>query len=369
MGINLGSILSQVLAPMIAAAWGYKWGFAFAGFGMVLAWARFQFGKKALTNYGNPPEGVKQRDFLFAVCTLLAVPVVWFLLNNAMDAAAVARDVAGTGVWAFVVAQPLLGKVMITVFTLVVIGLPAWAFVSLTPVERDRMIVAVVLTIFAVAFFTLFEQAGSSLTNFADRNTNLNFGPYVLFGHTLNYVMPAGQVQMYNPIFIVVFAPLFSLMWHVLGKMGIEPTVPLKFAFGLILVGLGFLVLVFGAKYHDAAFQVPLFWLIMAYLLHSLGELCLSPVGLSAVSKLSVQKLVGMMFGVWLLASAMAQYVAGIIAQFASTETVGGQVLDPEVSLNTYLGVFQTIGYWGIGSGVLMLILWPLLKKGMHGIR
>jgi POT family proton-dependent oligopeptide transporter len=248
------------------------------------------------------------------------------------------------------------------------------------PAERDRMIVACVLTVFAVVFFTLFEQAGSSMTLFADRNTDLVFGPYAILSHDLHlfqwtipatwtYVMPAGQVQIFNPLFIVAFAPLFSVMWHYLGKWGVEPSVPLKFAFGLMLVGLGFLVLVFGSSFHNAEFRVPLFWLVTAYWLHSLGELCLSPVGLSAISKLSVAKMVGMMFGVWLLSSSMAQYVAGIIAQLASTETVGGRVLNAQVSLETYLGVFQTIGYAGIASGFVMLLLWPLLKRGMHGIK
>jgi POT family proton-dependent oligopeptide transporter len=176
-------------------------------------------------------------------------------------------------------------------------------------------------------------------------------------------------VQIFNPLFIVIFAPLFSLMWNWLGKRGIEPSAPLKFAIALALVGLGFLVLVFGSKFHGPDFRVPLFWLVFAYYLHSMGELCLSPVGLSMISKLSVPKLVGMMFGVWLLSSSMAQYVGGIVAQFASTETVGGKVLNAQVSLDTYLGVFQTIGIVSIGISVVLLVLWPLLKRGMHGIR
>jgi POT family proton-dependent oligopeptide transporter len=158
-------------------------------------------------------------------------------------------------------------------------------------------------------------------------------------------------------------------MWLWMGKRGIEPSVPLKFAIGLVLVGLGFLVLVFGSQFHDANYLVPLFWLAFAYFLHSMGELCLSPVGLSMITKLSIKKLVGMMMGVWFLSSAMAQYVGGIVAQFASTETVGGEVLNAQVSLETYLGVFKTIGIAGIIAGIVLLVLWPLLKKGMHGVK
>jgi POT family proton-dependent oligopeptide transporter len=181
--------------------------------------------------------------------------------------------------------------------------------------------------------------------------------------------MPAGQVQIFNPLFIVIFAPIFSVMWVELAKRGLEPSVPLKFAIGLFLVGLGFLALVFGSQFHDSRFLVPLFWVALAYFLHSMGELCLSPVGLSMITKLSITKLVGMMMGVWFLSSAMAQYVGGIVAQLASTETVGGEVLNPKVSLDTYLGVFQTIGIGGMIAGGVLLVLWPILKKGMHGVK
>ncbi|MCB2096321.1 MAG: peptide MFS transporter [Parvularculaceae bacterium] len=359
MGINLGSIISQFLAPLIAVKYGYQWGFALAGFGMLLAWARFQFAGDLIKDYGNPPEGGKNRDFIIIIGSLVAVPIAWFLLNNAMETASVAHEVAATGIVGYIASQPLLGQVMFFVYVIAMIGIPVWAVFSLKSVERDRMIVAVVLTFFSVVFWTLFEQAGSSLTLFAERNTDRYIG---------SYLMPAGQVQIFNPLFIVIFAPIFSVLWVQLAKRGLEPSVPLKFAIGLFLVGFGFLALVFGAKFHDANFAVPLFWLAFAYFLHSMGELCLSPVGLSMITKLSIPKLVGMMMGVWFLSSAFAQYIGGIIAQFASTETVGGEVLNAQVSLDTYLGVFQTIGYAGIISGVVLLVLWPLLKKGMHGV-
>jgi POT family proton-dependent oligopeptide transporter len=361
MGINLGSIISQFLAPLIAVAYGYQWGFALAGFGMLLAWARFQFSGDLIKDYGNPPEGGKNRDPIIVILSLLAVPVVWFLLNNAMETATIVREAAATGIVGYIMSQPLLGKVMFFVYVIAMIGIPVWAVFSLKAAERDRMIVAVVLTFFSVVFWTLFEQAGSSLTLFADRNTDLN-----IMGV---YTMPAGQVQIFNPLFIVIFAPIFSVMWVWLGKRGLEPSVPLKFAIGLVLVGLGFLALVFGSQFHDSNYLVPLFWLALAYFIHSMGELCLSPVGLSMITKLSIPKLVGMMMGVWFLSSAFAQYIGGIVAQFASTETVGGEVLNAQVSLDTYLGVFQMIGIAGIISGAVLFVLWPILKKGMHGVK
>jgi proton-dependent oligopeptide transporter, POT family len=157
-------------------------------------------------------------------------------------------------------------------------------------------------------------------------------------------------------------------MWNWLNKRGLEPSTPFKFSIGLMLVGIGFLALAFGGQFHNGDFRVPLLWLVLAYFIHSMGELCLSPVGLSMITKLSVPRLVGMMMGMWFLSSAIAQYVGGIVAQFTSTETVGGQVLNPQVSLETYIGVFRTIGYAGIGAGVVLLVLGPLLKKGMHGV-
>ena len=361
MGINLGSIISQFLAPLIAVAYGYQWGFALAGFGMLLAWARFQFAGDLIKDYGNPPEGGKNRDAIIVLLSLLAVPVVWFLLNNAMETATVVKEVVATGIVGYILSQPLLGQVMFFVYLVAMIGIPLWAVFSLKSTERDRMIVAVILTFFSVVFWTLFEQAGSSLTLFADRNTDLD-----ILGV---YTMPAGQVQIFNPLFIVIFAPIFSVMWGWLGKRGLEPSVPLKFAIGLALVGLGFLALVFGSQFHDSDYLVPLFWLAFAYFLHSLGELCLSPVGLSMITKLSIPKLVGMMMGVWFLSSAMAQYVGGIVAQLASTETVGGEVLNAQVSLVTYLGVFKQIGVAGLIAAGVLLVLWPILKKGMHGVK
>lgn len=361
MGINLGSIFSQLLAPWIAVTYGYMWGFALAGFGMLLAALRFQIASAQLKDYGNPPADAPKRGVIILICSLLAVPVIWFLMNNAMESAAAggAHNADG-GIIGFLMAQPLLGQVMFAVYILAMIGLPIWALAGLDKDARSKLIVAVVLCFFSVVFWTLFEQAGSSLTLFAERNTDRMIG---------SYEMPAGQAQAFNPIFIVIMAPLFSLMWNWLGSKKLEPSVPFKFTIALALVGIGFLALVFGAQFHNEQFQVALFWLALAYFIHSVGELCISPVGLSMITKLSPAKMVGLMMGVWFMSSAMAQYAGGIVAQFASTETVAGQVLNPEVSLNTYLGVFQTIGIAGLVCAGILLLLAPFLQKGMGNVR
>jgi POT family proton-dependent oligopeptide transporter len=134
-------------------------------------------------------------------------------------------------------------------------------------------------------------------------------------------------------------------------------------------VGAGFLFLVLGAGSAGADFKVGLAWLAGLYLIHSIAELCISPVGLSMITKLSIARIVGLMMGVWFLSISVAQYVAGIVAQVASVETVGGQVTNLRVSLETYVGVFQTIGLVSIGIGVLLLVLSPLLKRWMHGVQ
>ena len=361
MGINLGSILSQFFAPLLVVATGeYKWGFALAALGMLFAWARFQLAGKGLEGYGDPPKGAPNRDLLIIVGSLLAIPLGAFLLWGVVQDTQAAHAAAGTGVVGFFMGLPMMGKVMVTAFLASFVGVALYSM-SLPGKERDMMLVALVLMIFNVMFWTLFEQAGSSLTLFAERNTDLQVGAYS---------MPAGMTQIFNPFFIVLLVPVLNVVWSALAKVNAEPSIPLKFSLGLMQVGAGFLILVFGAQFADQeTARVALIWLVLAYLLHSTGELCLSPVGLSMVTKLSVPKLVGMMMGMWFLSIAMAQYAAGIVAQFTAAETVGGEVLDPKKSLETYVGVFQTIGVAGVAAGVLLFVLWPLLKRGMHGVK
>jgi POT family proton-dependent oligopeptide transporter len=303
----------------------------------------------------------KQSSLLVMVGALAAIPVAWFLLQNSMvnaEAAAAAAK-SGAGLLGYLGSLPLLGQVLFVIFTFAVIGIPAWAYFAGSREEFHKMVVATVLIVFTVVFWTLFEQAGSSLTFFADRNTDRQIG---------GYLMPAGQTQIFNPLFIVALAPVFSLLWVWLGKRGMEPSIPVKFAIALMLVGAGFLFLVFGTSFAGDDFKVGLFWLAGLYLLQTIGELCLSPVGLSMITKLSMARVVAMMMGVFFLASAMAQYVGGMVAQVASVETVGGAVTNLKVSLDTYVGVFTQLGWVSVGIGVFLLALSPLLKKWMHGV-
>ena len=358
MGINLGSLFSQLLCPFLQEAVGWWAGFGLAALGMLFSWALIQFDGGRLDGYGEPPADTPDRSMIIYIGALVAVPVILFLFTNLMNSPA---PVEGAGFVGYLLALPLMGKLLFGTF---LIGIPAiliWSAMVGTKVELQMMLAAMVLIVFNVVFWTLFEQAGSSLTLFADRNTDLS-----VFGL---FTITAGQTQFFNAFFIVALAPVMSWLWTTMANKGIEPTIPVKFSIALAGVGLGFLFLVWGSQYADASFKVGIWWLAGLYLIHSVAELCISPVGLSMITKLSIARIVGMMMGVWFLSISCAQYVAGVVAQFASVETVGGQVTNPAVALQTYVGVFTTIGYVSIGAGFVLFLLSFLLKHWMHGVK
>lgn len=358
MGINLGSLGSQILCPFLATTYGWWAGFLLAAVGMLLSWTLIQFDGGKLDGYGDRPKGAdSSKDLLIYAGAIIAIPVVWFLFTNLMESKAPA---AGSGILGYLASLSIMGKLMFGTFLLGVPAILGWSYKFGSKVEFQMMVAAMILIVFNVVFWTLFEQAGSSLTLFADRNTELS-----VFGL---FNISAGQTQFFNAFFIVALAPVFSIMWNAMAKRGIEPGIPIKFAIALIGVGLGFLALVWGAKFAGPDFKVGLWWLALLYLIHSMAELCISPVGLSMITKLSIARIVGMMMGVWFLSISVAQYVAGVVAQVASVETVGGQVTNLKVSLDTYTGVFTTIGEISIGIGILLFVISPLIKKWMHGV-
>ena len=180
--------------------------------------------------------------------------------------------------------------------------------------------------------------------------------------------MSAPQTQNFNPVAIVVLAPLMSVLWGWLARRDAEPSIPVKFALALVGVGAGFLLLVVGASHAGADARVGLWWLAGLYVVHSLAELCISPVGLSMITKLSIARITGLMMGVWFLSISVAQYVAGAVAQVASVATVGGEVTNPRISLETYVAVFSHIGWAAMAIGLVLLALSRPLKRLMHGV-
>ena len=344
-GINLGAFWSSVLCGLLGQTVGWWAGFGLAGIGMFAGYVVFVRGKPWLEGRGEPPDpenlkrplaGPLSMEHLIYLGAILGVGLVYLLVQ---------RNAAVGGLLA-------LGSI-------VSLGYIGWyIFVKTERIERERMLLAIVLIFGAVVFFTLFEQAGSSLNLFADRNVRL---PNSRF-----FTVTAAQTQSFNAGFILIGAPLFAGLWAYLGRIGREPDPLIKFGLGLFQVGFGFLVLVWSQGFADAEYRMPMMVLAVAYLFHTTGELCLSPVGLSEITKLSVPALLSTMMAIWFLSSSWAQYIGAFIAQMAGTETVGGRVLDPALALNTSLSVFNMIGWVGVGSGIAFFVLSPFLRRWAH---
>lgn len=376
-GINLGAFWAAVLCGLLGQTVGWWAGFGLAGVGMLAGLIVFVLGKPLLQGNGEPPNpalikrplvGPINREWLIYILATLGVAVVWFMVQR----------------------NALVGSVL-GISTVLSLALIAWiiAFVCKTWVQRQRMMLAVVLIFGAVVFFTLFEQAGTSLNLFAARNVDLTITPtaFQFLGITVGTpaqlaaagITPTGfwidatitpaQVQSFNAGFILIFAPIFAAMWAFLASRKMDPNPTMKFGLGLVQVGLGFLVVVWAATSGmvSSAFQMPLMILAMLYLLHTTGELFLSPVGLSEITKLSLPSVVSFMMAVWFLASSIAQFVGGYIAGLMGTETVGGQVLDPQGALATSLDGFGKLGWWGVGIGVGFILISFLIKGWSHG--
>ncbi len=340
MGINLGAFLATLACGYLGQTYGWKYGFGLAGIGMTLGLIQYLMGQKWLKGKAEPPKPISATfEGLFWILGLLAVIPAWLLVQ-----------------------QTELMEQALPILVPVLFGMVfAFALVGFKGLERTQMLAALIMVFFSVIFWMLFEQAGSSLSLFAERTTDLTVVPGV--------TMTAAQTQSFNAGFIVLLALPFSAMWVGLAKAKMEPSTPVKFALGLIQVGLGFFVLVFGAQFAGDDFKVPLIFLALLYLLHTTGELFLSPVGLSMITKLSPHRVVGLMMGVWFLSSSLAHILAAIIAQQTSSDTVAGQVVDLGGQLQTYVSTFTQVGLWGIGAGVLLLLISPFLKKWMGDVR
>ena len=343
MGINIGAFTATLLCGYLGEQVGWAYGFGAAGIGMLFGLIIFLWGQKYLEGLAEPPSnkylqkmnGISYESWAY-ISGIFMVLVTWFLVQNSQ-----------------LVGQLLGG------FGAIFIG--AWLLYALfrcAPDERDRLIVVGILILFSLIFWALFEQAGSSLNILTDRGVNR-----VIFG----WEVPASMFQSLNAGFIFTIAPLFAMLWIALAKRNMEPSTPIKFSIGIIFVGLGFLALVYGMRSSEGL-QTGVFWIILIYLLHTLGELCLSPVGLSSVTKLSPQRIVGFMMGMWFFASAAGNYVAGLIARATASESSGvsNDVFDL-IQKQSFMDVYTDVGLMAIGCGIFLAILTPILKKLMHG--
>ena len=334
MGINLGAALGALVAGYLGQVHGWAWGFGAAGVGMLLGLLVFVWGKPLLLGRGESsfPERLDAR--------VLGVRFEWWLYL---------ASVAGVGlVWLLIQYQALIGGLLMAAGAILVGYVLYTAVFRLPKHDRDRIFAAMYLIFGSILFWALFEQAGSSLNLFTDRSVDR-----VIFG----FDVPASMFQSINAIYIVLLGPVFAILWTVLARRGLEPTAPAKFGLGVIQLGAGFLVLVVGAIAAGPDGLTPVLFIFLIYLLHTMGELCLSPVGLSAMNRLAPAHLAGLIMGTWFFASATGNFAAGLIAAATGAEGAG-----PE----RVIEVYSTVGWTAVAVGVGMIVVSPLVRRLMH---
>ncbi|WP_058833774.1 peptide MFS transporter [Luteimonas abyssi] len=334
MGINLGAFLGSLIAGYLGQTYGWAWGFGAAGVGMLLGLIVFIIGKPLLMGRGEsrdperlarPVAGIKFEWLLYAL-GFAAVLLVWFMIQHQK---LVGFLLGGSG-------AVLVGYVLYT------------SVFRLPKEDRDRILAALYLILGSILFWALFEQAGASLNLFTDRSVDRT-----IFG----WEVPASMFQSLNAAYIVLLGPVFAWLWTALARRGMEPSAPAKFSLGVIQVGLGFLVLVAGAHATGAGNMTPVIFIFLIYLIHTTGELCLSPVGLSAMNRLTPAHMASLIMGTWFFAAATGNFAAGLIS--AAT---GGEGAGPE----RVLEVYSNVGWLAVGVGIGMLVISPFVRRLMH---
>ena len=323
MGINLGAFFSPFVCGTLGEVYdannvimpgAFKWGFLAAGIGMLIGSLTFELlkNKYIVTAEGLPLGDRPER-------TVAHSPVVPMNTDAPVRAETVAAPAAprrGMGMGliaglavviyaaiAWLMNYDWIGAVVFT--AMIVMPLIVLSDQSLTGREKEKIYVILILSFFVIFFWGAFEQAGASLTFFADEQTDRTLG---------STVVPASYFQSANALFIIIFAPVFALLWTAMGKKGYEPSSPLKMSIGLMLLAISYLVIAFGVKGVDASVKVSMFWLITMYLLQTFGELCLSPIGLALVNKLAPARLASLLMAVWFLATAAGNKLAGVLS-------------------------------------------------------
>lgn len=343
MGINLGSLLATFFVGLIGEKYGWNYGFGLAGIGMLFGLMVFLWGQKLLEGRADPPapEELKQKS-------PIGLSIEWTIYLGGL--------LMVVASWLLIQYQEFVGQ-LLGFSGFVMLGIIIfYAFAKSEATARDKLLVAAFLIAIQSVFWALFEQQAASLTILADQQFNLN-----VFGFTFL----ASQVQLMNAGFIVLLAPVMAWLWVTLASKGLEPSTPAKFAIAMLIIGVGYIVFSWGMSLDDSTHK-SFIWLVLIYLALTLGELCLSPVGLSMVTKLSVPQLVGMMMGTWFLFTALGNYVAGWISTLTGS---GGHGADAGVlDVVATMEVYTNIGIIAVGVGVFILLLTPILRKRMHGV-
>lgn len=324
MGVNTGAALGTILVGYLGETIGWAWGFGLAGIGMVFGLIIFVVGKAALKGQGEPPVPLAPaREITLYATGAAAVVVIWLLIQY----------------------QGVIQNLLI-VCGIAMLGYTLYEALKLPKEPRERMFAILFLIALNPIFWGLFEQAGGSLSLYTDRFVDRQGVPTSLF-------------QSINPIYIVILGPVFAALWAYLGKRGLEPSAPAKFGLALVQVGLSFLVFVWGARAVGMDAMTPVIFVFLIYLLATTGELCLSPVGLSAMTRLAPLHLGSFIMGAWFYMSAVGNFVAGKIG-----EATGGE--SGEMSKELTLSIYNQIGWITIGVAVVVLLLSPIVKRWMH---
>jgi POT family proton-dependent oligopeptide transporter len=345
MGINMGAFLASIFCGYLGIVHGWKYGFGLAGIGMLIGLLIFLSCQSWLEGKAEPPsmEKLKEKVFLF-------INVEWMCYMVGFAIIAVSMFL--------VMNEELVGGILGPIGIVMMLGMIGYSILQLQGDERSRMLAAIYFILAQIPFWALFEQAGSSLNLLTARLVDRE-----IFG----WSVPGPVFQSLNAGYIFLFAPLVAWLWIWLAKRDLNPSTPIKFALGVALAGLGFLALVAGMKGSGEVGLTPVIFIFLIYWIHTMGELMVSPVGLSAVTKLAPARIVGMTMGAWFLYSGLSNFLAGIIARTTGAETIGGQMTNVAAAKAGYIEVYSQVGFIAIGISVLMLLISPVITKMMHG--
>lgn len=418
-GINLGSLFASLVCGFLGEAYGWKYGFGAAGIGMLAGLAMFLWGQRYLHGHAEPPRpaalrervaGLPREWLIYAIAIVGVLPVAALMWAAANGAFALGGELS------------LALMLMIVVLAGVLLWFAWFTGSQCTPVQRQQMVALMALIFMALVFFTLYEQTYGSWVTFTDRlltkdlvpalvvreGTPLPWSiaslllaplgfvlavrlsernaasnaPRVLFAVIVAamlvllvrdcLVLPqtAGSLTYLGALFLVLLAPLFAALWAWLDRRGLDPAKPLKSPFGLVFGALSFVPLALAAQHVGATGQMAsVWWLVLAYLILEIGEMCLSPVGLSAVTQLAAPRVVSLMMGTWFLATAFSETLAALFGKLAAIDVPEGEAMNLAEAAARYEHLFWLLMWIGLGCALLALLASPLLKRMMHGVR
>lgn len=356
MGINVGAFLSSLIVAWIGEKIGWGYGFALAGVMMALGLIQFVLGQKHLHGHAEPADPALlrapvlaglSREWLIYAGGLLLTVIVWQVLQTRIDFGPLTRMMGGHQVTLTEVVAVLMGTALYVWFVILM-------FSGVSRVEKGRMIMLMALITVSALFWGLYEQT---------------YGPWVLMADigmdrtTFGIEWTAGQTTAIGALFVILFSFPFAWLWPKLDKAGLNPSYPAKFALGLVFCGLSFGILAYAAANPGDTGKTSLWWMVLAYAVLVLGEMALSPVGLSAVTRLSIPRVVGLMMGAWFLFSAFGEIIAGRLGTWAAIEPDAGGNYDVGAALALYTDVFTDMMWIGVVAGALLLLATPLLNR------